>query len=150
MHSTIVPAKQSLIERTDVFRLKAFLTSYHGKLNTLTVTQTPMTISTNGTKMYKYVITAVTLNEAETFGIVKPLYDTLFACCHFKILKQHFKKGVCDVEKHRTTDKENCKFGMLSLSFLRIISHIQYISMSLVFDIFLTHNSHLLIIRISP
>jgi hypothetical protein len=62
--------------------LEAFLAFDHGKLDTLTIPQAAMTITTNRTKVYKNVITAITLNEAETLGIVKPLYDTLFACCH--------------------------------------------------------------------
>lgn len=65
-----------------VLRLRTFIALGHCKLYALTILQRSITFAADGPKMHEYIFTLLSLDEAITFTVVKPLNGTGFALCH--------------------------------------------------------------------
>ena len=66
------------LERLHVFRLPAFWTFSDIELHRLALLQALETTSLDGGEMYEDVFASLTANKAVAFGIVEPLYCSLF------------------------------------------------------------------------
>jgi hypothetical protein len=66
------------LEGANFFCLQTLLTLGHLELHTLSFGQTAEAVGLDGGVMDENVLTALALDETKTFGIVKPLYCSLF------------------------------------------------------------------------
>src|SRR6185369_78705 len=69
------------LQRTDVLSLPALWPLGHIELHTLTLLQATETACLDGREVHKYIFATLTADKAVAFGVVKPLYCSLF--CHF-------------------------------------------------------------------
>src|SRR5437762_11266229 len=66
------------LDSLNVFSLPALWSLGHVKLHSLPFLQAAKTASLNSGKMHEDIVSALTANEAIAFGVVKPLYCSLF------------------------------------------------------------------------
>jgi hypothetical protein len=66
------------LDRSNVLCLKAFRTFRDIELYSLAFLQAAEAASLNSREMYKNVFAILTADEAETFGVVKPLHCSCF------------------------------------------------------------------------
>ena len=71
------------LERRNIFSLQALGTFGDFKLHRLALLQASETACLDRREVYKNIFAALAANESITFGVVKPLYCSLF--CHFAI-----------------------------------------------------------------
>src|SRR5450432_485353 len=69
------------LQRTDVLSLPALWPLGHIELHTLAFLQAAEAACLNCREVHKYIFATLTADEAVAFGVVKPLYCSLF--CHF-------------------------------------------------------------------
>jgi hypothetical protein len=69
------------LQRTDVLSLPALWPLGHIELNTLAFLQAAEAACLNRREVHKYIFATLTADKAVAFGVVKPLYCSLF--CHF-------------------------------------------------------------------
>jgi hypothetical protein len=62
----------------NVFSLQAFLAFNHVKLHLLAFGQAAEAVGLDGSVMDEYIFAALAGDEAKAFGVVKPLYCSLF------------------------------------------------------------------------
>ena len=66
------------LEKLDVFCLEALGPLDHVKLHRLAFLKAAESIRPDCREMHKHIIAGLTADKAKTFGIVKPLYCSLF------------------------------------------------------------------------
>ena len=71
---------QKRLERLDIFSLQALRTLGDVELHRLALLQALETAGLNSREMHENVLAGLPANKAVTFGVVKPLYCSLF--CH--------------------------------------------------------------------
>jgi len=71
---------QFWLESLYVLCLQAFWAFHHIELHRLTFLQATETVAADGREMHENIYARLTADEAETFGIVKPFYCSLFHC----------------------------------------------------------------------
>src|SRR4029077_11714 len=69
------------LQRTDVLSLPALWPLGHVELHTLALLQAAEAACLDRREVHKYIFATLTADEAVAFGVVKPLYCSLF--CHF-------------------------------------------------------------------
>ena len=67
-----------VLGRANVFRLQAFWSLGHFELHYLAFLQASEAASLNGREMHENVIARLTADEAVAFGVIEPLYRSLF------------------------------------------------------------------------
>ena len=62
--------------------LQAFLALDHGKADLLAFLEALETLALDGAEVHKHILAIFAADEAETLGVIEPLYGTVFAICH--------------------------------------------------------------------
>jgi len=68
------------LERSDVFCLEAFGSLGDAKFDCLAFLQAAKAACLDGRKMHEDIVAGLAADKAEAFGVVKPLYCSLFHC----------------------------------------------------------------------
>ena len=82
VYQAVIRAKdRTILERPDVLSLPALRPFGYVEFDTLALLQAAEAACLDGREMHKYIFATLTADKAIAFGVVKPLYCSLF--CHF-------------------------------------------------------------------